>query len=109
MNNQRQFLRKALDSTVSVFTTKSYEYIGLLADCSETGCMISSASPIDTEQEYIVTIIDLPTHTSNKRSGNLTLKAVWSDQVTSSMYGTGFEIINSSDEAATMFKEYLSR
>lgn len=107
MDNQRQFLRKALDSTVSVFETESHEYVGLLVDCSEAGCMISSASPLATDIEYHFTIVDLPVNISSKRSGVLTLKAVWSDQITNTMYGTGCELINSSDKAKQMFSSYM--
>ena len=108
MKNQRQFLRKALDSTVSVFEAKSHEYVGLLVDCSESGCMISSASPLPTEAEYHFTIVDLPVSISSKRSGDLTLKAMWSDKITSTMYGTGFELLDSSDKAKMMFNGYLN-
>lgn len=108
MKNQRQFLRKSLDSTVSVFESESHEYVGLLVDCSERGCMISSASPLPTATEYHFTIVDLPVSISSKRSGNLTLKAMWSDKITATMYGTGFELVNSSDKAKLMFQDYLN-
>ena len=105
MKDKRQFVRKALHCTVSVFTEES-KNIGVMADYSEDGIMVSSCLPIEVNQEFQFTIIDLPNNTGNKRTGKLTVKSKWCDKISPTQFGTGFKLVNQDEQAKTMLKSY---
>jgi len=106
MREQRQFARKTLSCTVSVFDQDSNEYIGLMVDYSRTGVMISSPSPLPVDQEFVFKMVDIEPRQHVKRSGSFTATSVWSDKINSTMYGTGFKISDVSEEAKLMFTSY---
>jgi len=105
MKEQRQFVRKALHCTVSVFTEDGNN-VGIVVEYSEHGLMISSSLPIDIDKEYQFTIIDIPNNIGQKRSGSLVVQSKWCDKISNTQYGTGFQIINSDDKAQLMFRSY---
>jgi len=106
MREQRQFARKTLSCTVSVFDHHSNEYIGLMVDYSRGGVMISSPGPLPVEQEFTFKMVDIEPRQNVKRSGSFVATSVWTDKINSTMYGTGFRISDVSQEAQLMFTSY---
>lgn len=100
-------MRHTLNSTVSVFNNHNHEYLGIVVDVSEEGLMLSSAMPLECDKDYILQIIDAPVNGGTRQTGSLRARAVWSDKINSTMYGTGFEIESKSEQASAMFKRYV--
>lgn len=105
MKDQRQFVRKSLHCMVSVFTQDG-KSMGNMVDYSDGGIMVSSYQPIEVEQIFEIAMVDLPNNIGRKRTGYITVKSVWSDQLTPSMFGTGFELIEADEQAKIMFASY---
>ncbi|MEH6344970.1 MAG: PilZ domain-containing protein [Bermanella sp.] len=105
MKEQRQFVRKALHCTVSVFN-KDAQNVGILVDYSDQGIMISSSLPIEINKEWHFTIIDIPNNIGQKRSGSLVVQSKWCDKISNTQYGTGFQLIKSDDKAQVMLRSY---
>lgn len=105
MKDKRQFVRKALHCTVSVFNEDA-KNVGVMADYSEDGLMISSYLPIEVGQKFLFTIIDLPNNIGNKRTGHVTVQSKWSDKISLTQFGTGFKLINQDEQAKIMFGSY---
>jgi len=80
--------------------------MGNMVDYSKGGIMVSSYRPIDVDVTYKVAMVDLPNNIGRKRTGYLTIKSVWSDQLMPSMFGTGFELIEADEQAKAMFASY---
>lgn len=106
MKEQRQFARKAIHGNVCLFGQESGELIGVLVDYSDSGTMITSYQAIDTQTEFTLNMVDLPNNIGRKRSGVLKLKSIWCEQITPTMFGTGFEIIEADSHAKSMFVSY---
>lgn len=107
MKDQRQFTRKSLHCMVSVFNDKG-ESLGNLVDYSVNGVMMSSYQAINIDETLECTMVDLPNNIGRKRSGKITLHCVWSEQLTNTMFGSGFKILNADEEAKIMFASYDS-
>lgn len=105
VKDKRQFVRKALHCTVSVFSEES-KNIGVMADYSDDGIMVSSYLPIEIGQEFQFTIIDLPNNIGNKRTGKVTVQSKWCDKITHTQFGTGFKLIDQDEQAKAMFTSY---
>lgn len=105
MKDQRQFVRKSLHCMVSVFNSEGIS-MGNLVDYSGGGIMVASYQIIEVGQVYSFAMVDLPNNIGRKRTGQITVKSVWSDRYTNTMFGTGFELIESDDQAKTMFASY---
>jgi hypothetical protein len=105
MKDQRQFTRKSLHCMVSVFN-EAGQSMGNLVDYSDGGVMVSSYLPIAMDETFEVSMVDLPNNIGRKRTGKITLKSVWSHQLTNTMFGTGFQLINADEQAKTMFASY---
>ena len=105
MKDQRQFVRKSLHCMVSIFNEQGTS-MGNMVDYSDGGIMLSSYQPIEVDTIFKVAMVDLPNNIGRKRTGYLTIKSVWTDQLTPSMFGTGFELIEVDEQAKTMFASY---
>ncbi|GAA6135127.1 hypothetical protein NBRC116188_19170 [Oceaniserpentilla sp. 4NH20-0058] len=105
MKDQRQFVRKSLHCMVSVFSNEG-KPMGSMVDYSDSGIMVVSYQPIESDQTYDITIVDLPNNIGRKRTGKVTVKSVWSDKVSQTMFGTGFLLIEQDEQAKTMFASY---
>ena len=107
MKDQRQFTRKSLHCMVSVFNEEGSS-LGNLVDYSEGGVMIASYQVINVDETIECSMVDLPNNIGRKRTGKITLLCVWSEQLTNTLFGSGFKLINADDEAKTMFASYDS-
>jgi len=105
LQDKRQFVRKALHCTVSVFNEAAIN-IGVMADYSGDGIMVSSNLPIEIDHEFHFTIIDLPNNVGNKRTGHVTVQSKWSEQISHTQFGTGFKLITQDEQAKVMFSSY---
>ena len=105
MKNQRQFLRKALHCTVSLFDEQC-KCVGTMVDYSESGIMIASYQPINVEQTFTFNMFDLPKYSGNKRSGQIKVHSVWCEKIDHTQFGTGFKLLSSDSNAQTMFSSY---
>ncbi len=105
MKNQRQFLRKSLNCTVSLFD-EQFKCIGVMVDYSESGIMISSYKTIEVEKNFSLNMVDLPKYSGNKRTGKIEVQSVWCHKIDRSQFGTGFKLINSDENAKVMFTSY---
>ena len=106
MQEQRQFARKTLSCTVSIFNESSGEYVGLMVDYSKNGVMISSAAPLAVNTEFHFRMVDIEPRQNIKRSAKFMATSVWSDKINSTMYGAGFKLLDLSDDAKAMFASY---
>lgn len=106
MKDQRQFIRKSLHTMVSVFDTESNRFLGTLVDYSESGIMLSTYQPLAKNQTYRFTIVDLPNNIGRKRTGHIHVENVWCDRLNTTMFGSGFKLIESDDSAIAMFRSY---
>lgn len=105
MKDQRRFTRKSLHCMVSVFN-EAGESMGNLVDYSHGGVMVASYLPIPLDQTFDFAMVDLPNNIGRKRTGKITLKSVWTHQLTNTMFGTGFELIEADERAKEMFASY---
>ena len=106
MKDQRQFIRKSLHTMVSVFDTESGKFLGVLVDYSESGIMISTYQPLHPNQQYRFTIVDLPNNIGRKRTGHIQVESAWSAQLNTTMFGSGYRLIQSDESANAMFQSY---
>ncbi|EAT11500.1 PilZ domain-containing protein [Bermanella marisrubri] len=105
-NEKRQFVRKTLYTQVTLFEQNSMTCLGLMADYSEGGLMLSSYQPLEIEKEYDVLMMDLPNNIGRKRIGHIKIKSVWCKQISNTQYGVGFMLISSDKSAQSMFASY---
>ncbi len=105
-SDNRKFARKTLSQTVSIFDQDNNEYLGIMADFSEGGVMVSSAAPMNVGRVYRLLMVDIPNTIGQKRNGTFTAESVWSNKINSTMYGTGFKLCDLSSSAKEMFKSY---
>lgn len=105
MRDQRQFVRKSLHCMVSVFNEDGVS-MGNLVDYSDGGIMVSSYQPIEVGKTFQFAMVDLPNNIGRKRTGKITVESMWSDQLNSMMFGTGFKLIESDEQAKIMFASY---
>ncbi len=105
MKNQRQFLRKSLNCTVSLFD-EDFKCVGVMVDYSKDGIMISSYQTIQTDKTFTFSMVDLPKYSGNKRSGKIQVQSVWCAKIDHTQFGTGFRLLNSDDNAQLMFTSY---
>jgi len=80
--------------------------MGNLVDYSQGGVMVASYLPITLHETFEFSMVDLPNNIGRKRTGKITLKSVWSHQLTNTMFGTGFELIDADEQAKEMFASY---
>lgn len=106
MKDQRQFVRKSLHTMVSVFDTDTSQFLGVLVDYSTTGLMISSYQPLNSQNRYRFTIVDLPNNIGRKRTGHIEVESVWCDQINQTMFGSGYKLVEADDAATAMFRSY---
>ena len=102
-SEKRQFVRKTLYTQVTLFEQHSMTCLGLMADYSDGGLMLSSYQPLDTDKEYEVLMMDLPNNIGRKRIGSLKIKSVWCKQISNTQYGVGFMLLSSDESAQSMF------
>jgi hypothetical protein len=105
MVDHRQFLRKALQCTVSIFD-EEYTHVGVMADYSKTGIMIAGYKPIAVGSIFKFTIIDLPGNSGNKRSGTIEAQCMWCEKINITQFGIGFKLLTQDESAKKMFKSY---
>lgn len=105
-SEKRQFVRKTLYTQVTLFEQHSMTCLGLMADYSEGGLMLSSYQPLEIDREYDVLMMDLPNNIGRKRIGHLRIKSVWCKQISNTQYGVGFILISNDESAQTMFASY---
>jgi len=105
MKDQRQFLRKALHCTVSIFD-ENQKSVGIMADYSDTGIMIASYQAITVNQTFHFSMIDLPGNSGTKRSGRIEVQSAWCDKINTTQFGTGFRLLKADDSAKQMFQSY---
>lgn len=109
-DEQRMQARWTPSSTVSVFRQSDKEYVGLLANCSETGLMVlSTYHALESGETFEIELVDIPTNSDNRRSGRCVVEVVWSEKVNSSMYGNGCRAIDVSDELSQMINSYRQK
>lgn len=101
MDERRNYIRKSLSSTVSVFDRNTNEYIGLVADYSDDGLLItSSVNPIQVGGvfEYLL-LAQSPNGAEATDRAILDAESVWCERTSPSFYGTGFRLRTISPEA----------
>jgi len=111
MDDRRNYLRKSLSSTVSVFDRKTNEYIGLVADWSEGGLLVtSSVTPIRVGDSYqYILLAQSPGGCGENSRGYLDVESVWCERSSPSFYGTGFRLLNISPQARQVLEKCSSR
>lgn len=109
MKDHRQFARKSLHTNVSVFNESDAKFLGGLVDYSEAGIMISSYQPLDINQTYHFSIVDLPNNVGRKRTGLIKVQSVWCEQINNTLFGTGFQLLEADEAASSMFRSYDER
>jgi len=107
VKERRQYIRKSLHSTISVFERNTNEYIGLLADYSEGGFMIASTiQSVDIGQhcEYML-LVQSPMEAGATRV-SVDADCAWCEKTGLSFYGIGYQVDNISDEAQRVLESY---
>ena len=100
MDERREYIRKSLHSTVSVFERNTHEYIGLLADYSLGGFMVtSSVRPIEIERRYQYMLLIQSQVNGNTTRAPFDAECAWCEQTSPSFYGIGFRLEYISPEA----------
>jgi len=99
-DERRQYIRKSLHSTVSVFERNTNQYVGLLADYSKGGFMIASTvQPVVVGEHYeYMLLVQSPEEAGAKRV-SVDADCAWCEQTSPSFYGIGFRVDNISEEA----------
>jgi len=93
VEEKRSYIRKSLHSTVTVFDLDTKEYIGLLADYSDDGVLItSSIKPIPVGRTFHYMLLIPSDTTSGVDRTELNVTSIWSDCANESFYGTGFKL-----------------
>ena len=92
VDERRNYVRKSLSSTVSVFDRNTNEYIGLVADWSEDGLLVtSSVNPIHIGGIYEYMLLSQSPNGSDATDrAQLDAESVWCERTSPSFYGTGF-------------------
>lgn len=86
---------------MSVFDRNTNEYIGLVADWSEEGVLVtSSLKPIQVGDifEYML-LAQSPKGGDATDRAQLDVESVWCERTSPSFYGTGFRLTNITPEA----------
>jgi len=100
VDERREYIRKSLHSTVSVFERNTHEYIGLLADYSTNGFLItSSVRPMDIGCRYQYMLLVQSLIDGNTSHVFFDAECVWCEQASPSFYGIGFRLEYISPEA----------
>jgi len=100
IDDRRQYVRKSLHSTVSVFERNTNQYIGMLADYSRGGFMVASTvKPLQVGQHCECMLL-----VQNSLEACATRVAVdadcaWCEETSPSFFGIGFRVGNISEEA----------
>jgi hypothetical protein len=102
----RMHPRQVLEATVSLFVHDSKEYIGLMVDFSTTGIMFSSYTPLEIGTILEVDMVDIPPSIDTRRTGQVKAQVMWTDRISSSMYGNGCKVIELSAHAQLMLASY---
>ena len=100
LNERRSILRKAIHSTVSVFDRNTNEYVGLLADYSSEGVMVTtSVNPIELGRTYqFMVLVQSSRGADSTDRGDFNATSMWSERTSPSFYGTGFRLENPGPE-----------
>ncbi len=106
LDERRNYIRKSLSSTVSVFDRNTNEYIGLVADWSKDGLLItSSVNPISVGSIFQYMLLSQsPNHSDTTDRAVIEAESVWCEQSSPSFYGTGFRITTISAEAKQLLE-----
>lgn len=93
-DDRRAYVRKSLKSTVSVFDRDSNQYIGLVADYSDEGLLItSSITPIQVGKIYHFMLLVQSSHGMDDTDrASVDAVSVWCERTSPSFYGTGFKL-----------------
>jgi hypothetical protein len=105
VEERREYIRKSLHSTVSVFERETHQCIGLLADYSPGGFMVaSSIRPIEVGRrcEYML-LIQSPVDGNTTRAP-FDAECAWCEQTSPSFYGIGFRLYFISPEVREMLE-----
>lgn len=107
MDERRNYVRKSLSSTVSVFDRKTNEYIGLVADWSDDGILVtSSVKPIDVGGVYeYMLLAQSPNGYDGTDRGQVDAESMWCERTSPSFYGTGFRLKTISPEARVVLEK----
>lgn len=99
-SERRSILRKAVHSTVSVFDRITNEYVGLLADFSAEGVLITtSVNPIELGRMFqFMILVQSCKGVDTTDRGEFNAISMWSERTSPSFYGTGFKLANPSPE-----------
>ena len=106
MDDRRQYIRKTLSSTVNVFDRNTHDYIGLVADYSDGGLLItSSVNPVEVGKTYQYLLMSQKeTNDEIIQRGPVDVVSVWCDRNSSSFYGIGFQIVTLSQTAGKLLE-----
>lgn len=106
-DNRRHHIRKSLTSTVSVFNRDTNEYVGLVADYSRDGMMVTSSInpiPVGSISHYLL-LVQSPRMVEDADRAYFEAESVWCEQASPSFYGTGFHMTNLSSAAQKVLDE----
>ena len=100
LSERRSILRKAIHSTVSVFDRNTNEYVGLLADYSSEGVLVTtSVNPIELGCTFqFMLLVQSSRDADATDRGEFDAISMWSERTSPSFYGTGFKLSNPSAE-----------
>ena len=90
--NRREFTRKSLDCTVSVFDDASSEYLGLMVDISDNGFLLSSTIECVSGSLYQFKAVFVNDATDERHEVAFRAKCAWTDSISHNMQASGFEV-----------------
>lgn len=90
--NRREFTRKSLDCTVSVFDDASNEYLGLMVDVSEKGFLLSSTVECVLGALYQFKAVFVDDIAEDRQEVTVVARCAWVDSISHNMQAAGFEI-----------------
>jgi len=110
ISDRRGYVRKSLHSTVSVFDRVTDEYIGLVADFSQDGIMVTSSTrPIQVGEtfEYML-LVQSGSGTDLTKRADFDAESMWCERTSPSFYGTGFQIGETNEQALSVLEACCS-
>lgn len=110
MEEKRSYIRKSLHSTVTVFDRDTKEYIGLLADYSDDGVLVtSSIKPIPVGRTFHYMLLIPSDRAGGSARTELNVTSIWCDCANESFYGTGFKLEHPSARIQSFLKESVKQ
>lgn len=108
-HERRRYVRKSLHSNVSVFDRKTHQYVGLLADYSTGGFMVTSTiRSVDIGQHCEFMLLVQSPHEACAARVAVDADCAWCEQTSPSFFGIGLRVGELSEEAKQVLESCAS-